>query len=70
MSNAWEAAEVFVPPPKGSTAGTSPQGGSLDGVVSPAFRMACRAPYLQLTARPSPGQDSPLVTTFLPGVRA
>jgi hypothetical protein len=71
VSKAWEAAEVCTPPPLGGcTAGISTQGGPLDGLVSPAFRMVCRAPYLQLTARPSPGQDSRFVTTFLPGARS
>jgi Heparinase II/III-like protein/Heparinase II/III N-terminus len=69
VSKAWEAPEVFIPPLTGCTAGTSPLGGPLDGLVSPAFRKVCRAPYLQLTARPSPVQDSPLVTTFLAGAR-
>jgi hypothetical protein len=67
VSKGWEAAEVVMPP---LTAGPSPQGGSLDGLVSPAFRVVCGAPYLQLTAGPSPGQDSPFVTTFLPGARS
>jgi hypothetical protein len=67
VSKAWEAPEVFIPPLTGCTAGTSALEGSLDGLVSPAFRKVCRAPYLQLTARPSPVQDSPFVTTFLAG---
>jgi hypothetical protein len=38
--------------------------GSLEGIVSPAFRKICRAPFLKLTAGPS---DKPCVfrTTFL-----
>lgn len=41
-----------------------PATGSLEGLVSPAFRSICRAPFLKLTAGPS---DKPCVfrTTFL-----
>ena len=35
------------------------------GIVSPAFRKACPAPFLELTARPSGDQRSHFRTTFL-----
>jgi hypothetical protein len=36
-----------------------------EGIVSPAFRKTCRAPFLELTARPSGEKPSLFRTTFL-----
>jgi hypothetical protein len=36
-----------------------------EGIVSPAFRKTCPAPFLELTARPSGDQRSHFRTTFL-----
>ena len=38
---------------------------SLEGIVSPAFRKLCRAPYLKLVARPQGDKPCVFTTTFL-----
>jgi hypothetical protein len=43
----------------------STDAGSLEGIVSPAFRKICRAPYLKLLARPEPGKPCVFRTSFL-----
>ena len=57
----WSVVELFEPvaqeEQRRSTASPS---GSLEGIVSPAFRQVCRAPFLKLTARPG---DKPCVFT-------
>jgi hypothetical protein len=42
--------------------------GSLEGIVSPAFRKLCWAPYLKLTARPQGDKPCVFSTTFLASV--
>ncbi len=41
-----------------------------EGIVSPAFRKTCRAPFLELTAGSNGNQHSQFRTTFLAGARA
>jgi hypothetical protein len=59
----WEGVELVEPvPPDEAQAGVGTR--SFEGIVSPAFREICRAPFLKLTARVG---DKPCVfrTTFL-----
>ncbi|PYJ02624.1 MAG: hypothetical protein DME25_15585, partial [Verrucomicrobia bacterium] len=61
VDDSWSVVELFEPvgeeEPRRSTASPS---GSLEGIVSPAFRQVCGAPFLKLTARPG---DKPCVFT-------
>jgi hypothetical protein len=43
---------------------------SLEGIVSPAFRKVCRAPYLKLLARPQGDKPCVFTTTFLASAHA
>lgn len=61
----WATVELVEPAPsEDESLLTSAPAGSLEGIVSPAFRKICRAPFLKLTAAAS---DKPCVfrTSFL-----
>ncbi|HKX63203.1 MAG TPA: heparinase II/III family protein, partial [Verrucomicrobiae bacterium] len=66
VAKEWNDVQLIRPivdPAGEQSPGTSAPAGDLEGIVSPAFRQICRAPFLKLTAR----GDKPCVftTTFL-----
>ena len=67
----WSTAELVAPDP-GPEPGpvTSLPGGSLEGIVSPAFRQVRRAPFLKLTALSRQGVSPVFATTFSGPVRS
>ena len=62
----WAAVELVEPVVSGEQYfHTLAPSESLEGVVSPAFRKICRAPYLKLLARPQGDKPCVFSTTFL-----
>jgi hypothetical protein len=60
----WAEVELGEPVGHGDQSLTSVPKGSLEGIVSPAFRRICWAPYLKLVARPSEEGNRVFQTTF------
>jgi hypothetical protein len=65
----WNTVQLVAVDP-GSKQGSTTSGGSLEGIVSPAFRQVRRAPFLKLTASPGKGESPAFGTTFSGLVRA
>lgn len=63
VSDDWSLVEL-IEPGAGTKTTRLADDESLDGVVSPAFRVVCHAPCLKLIARPLPGLAGTLRTTF------
>jgi hypothetical protein len=65
VDESWAEVELVEPTDSSSRIDQTADHRTLEGMVSPAFRKVCPAPYLKLTARPQGDKPCVFRTTFL-----